>query len=1355
MGIVMMSGITQAEVVNDFSDISSFTTTSSWPVTSTSVTLTQDDNSFLMEYSYQSWETVWYATPAAAVWALEPYNFSGKGLSIEARSDYNVGRAWVELYSNGTLVWSTSITAISSSWTTIGGIVPEGSAYESIDEIRFWMTCGTGGGGTPGFGEAGGLFRNLTTYSCASAPVFSPAGPYISGPTGVTISCATTGASIYYTLNDGTPTTSSTPYVVGSTIPVKHGDTLKAIAVASGYHDSNVTSQTYTTDLVNTFSNISGFTKSSDWPVDSGSVTLTQLTNSFQIDFAYQSWDSTWFATPAYAIWTLDNACSFSGRSVSVEAESISNIGSASIQLYSNGTCVWSTSSSIGSSWTTVRGSVPEGSAYASIDHVRFCVTCGAGAANPGSGNGSAAFRNFVSTMHTAAPVFSPAGPTISGPTEVTISCATEGASIYYTLNDGTPTTSSIPYVAGSKIPVKDGDKLQAIAVKNGYIDSDVTCQTYTTELVNDFSNISGFATTSGWPVTSVSLTQLTDSFQMNLIYQSWDTPWLTTPVYAIWTLAEPYNFSGKSLSVEAMSVQYIGRASIELYSQGVCVWSALYPEIGSSWTTIGGTVPEGAVYESVDKIRFYMSAGAGAPNPGTETGIGMFRNFKTFDQTAKPVFSSAGPYITGPTDVTMTCATEGSSIYYTLNGQTPTTSDTRYTTGSIITVNEGTRLKAMAVADGFSPSYTSMTYVLKTIPVIAWGGILGSQTVERFQQMRQCGFTHAVQFGYSMPADALAALDNARDGGIQLIVGNPTAMAGWPEINTHPALAGYYMDDEPTADKFAALAAQVQTVKSCDPTHTCLTNLLPLAAFSNASEYNTYVNGFMNTVTPCEILSYDTYPIKTSGIHSDFYQNLEIISAKAKAAGIPFRAFVLSTAHGDYPIPTLPHLRFQAFSNLAYGAQGLEYFTYWNYVTDLNNPTYFHDSPIDADGNKTATWYTVQDMNREIKGLSPVFLGSSVVSVGHTGSSKPTGTTWYTAMSPITSLTTSGSDGAVVSHLVNGDNHYLVVVNRDIDSTMTLTISVNTSVNFSEVSKNGTKTPLTSGTVSYSVAPADIVVLNWGTPTLAVSPASRAVTADAGTTTFAVSNNGGSAMSWSAQVISGSSWASITSGSSGTNSGTISLSYAANTSTASRTATIRITATGAACSPTDVTIVQAAASTPGDFNGDGLVNATDIDLLSAAINSHSTSYATYDLTKDGKINSADMDYLITTILHTYYGDADLNHSVGVSDLSVLAAYYNTPSGASWANGDFDGNGAVGVSDLSILAANYNSGSASTVSWAEAYAQAFGTTSDAETSSDGATADEEDTGSTVCSSLGLSLIAGLALMGLMIVKLED
>jgi hypothetical protein len=77
--------------------------------------------------------------------------------------------------------------------------------------------------------------------------------------------------------------------------------------------------------------------------------------------------------------------------------------------------------------------------------------------------------------------------------------------------------------------------------------------------------------------------------------------------------------------------------------------------------------------------------------------------------------------------------------------------------------------------------------------------------------------------------------------------------------------------------------------------------------------------------------------------------------------------------------------------------------------------------------------------------------------------------------------------------------------------------------------------------------------------------------------------------------------------------------------------------------------------------------------------------------------------------------------------------------------------GGYDISDYQDVAANYGTGSTSTMSWAEAYAQAFGTTSDA----DDASADSEDTSSTVCSSLGLSLIAGLAILGLMIVKMEE
>ena len=101
-----------------------------------------------------------------------------------------------------------------------------------------------------------------------------------------------------------------------------------------------------------------------------------------------------------------------------------------------------------------------------------------------------------------------------------------------------------------------------------------------------------------------------------------------------------------------------------------------------------------------------------------------------------------------------------------------------------------------------------------------------------------------------------------------------------------------------------------------------------------------------------------------------------------------------------------------------------------------------------------------------------------------------------------------------------------------------------------------------------------------WSSGNLAISPQSRAVPKDAGNTTFGVSNTGTGTMTWTAAVIVGGEWLAISSGGSGTNAGTITCSFSANTGAKSRTATIRITAPGATGSPADVTVVQSADTT-------------------------------------------------------------------------------------------------------------------------------------------------------------------------------
>jgi hypothetical protein len=78
----------------------------------------------------------------------------------------------------------------------------------------------------------------------AAMPAFRPAAGTYTSSQSVTITDATDGATIYYTTDGSTPTTSSTQYT--GSITVSTTETLSAIAVATGYTNSAVSSALYT-----------------------------------------------------------------------------------------------------------------------------------------------------------------------------------------------------------------------------------------------------------------------------------------------------------------------------------------------------------------------------------------------------------------------------------------------------------------------------------------------------------------------------------------------------------------------------------------------------------------------------------------------------------------------------------------------------------------------------------------------------------------------------------------------------------------------------------------------------------------------------------------------------------------------------------------------------------------------------------------------------------------------------------------------------------------------------------------------------------------------------------------------------
>ena len=85
-----------------------------------------------------------------------------------------------------------------------------------------------------------------------------------------------------------------------------------------------------------------------------------------------------------------------------------------------------------------------------------------------------------------------------------------------------------------------------------------------------------------------------------------------------------------------------------------------------------------------------------------------------------------------------------------------------------------------------------------------------------------------------------------------------------------------------------------------------------------------------------------------------------------------------------------------------------------------------------------------------------------------------------------------------------------------------------------------------------------------------------------------------------------------------------------------------------------------------------------------------SNGLAQYDLNGNGAVNQADVDYLVHTILHTNYGDANLDGRVDYPDIqTVLNNWLATDAG--WAKGDFNGDGVVNNADLQLVLDNWMS----------------------------------------------------------------
>ena len=368
-------------------------------------------------------------------------------------------------------------------------------------------------------------------------------------------------------------------------------------------------------------------------------------------------------------------------------------------------------------------------------------------------------------------------------------------------------------------------------------------------------------------------------------------------------------------------------------------------------------------------------------------------------------------------------------------------------------------------------------------LPIMAWSGIPPLETnIERFRELKEMGININL-INFSNAGQMEQGLELAKQVGFGLIASCPELKTD-PEktvtqFKNHPSLAGYFLRDEPVRKDFAELGEWAKKITAIDPDHICFVNLIAsinltkTEALGTAS-YAEYVSTFAKEV-PQKILSFDFYPVLNQGIHENWYHGLEVFSSEARKLNKPFWAFALASSYNElHPVPTVAALRLQQYSNLAYGAQGLEYWSYWMSQG-------LRCAPIDLNGKRTVVYDRIKEVNNEIQTLAGVFVGSKVVSVRHTGTIIPKGTTRLTTLPAAIKVFETEGSGALVSTLENGKNTFFLVLNRDLNNSMTLVISGDESLK--RVLKDGRIISANKYSPKLEIEPGDVAIYRFPTP--------------------------------------------------------------------------------------------------------------------------------------------------------------------------------------------------------------------------------------------------------------------------------
>jgi len=361
--------------------------------------------------------------------------------------------------------------------------------------------------------------------------------------------------------------------------------------------------------------------------------------------------------------------------------------------------------------------------------------------------------------------------------------------------------------------------------------------------------------------------------------------------------------------------------------------------------------------------------------------------------------------------------------------------------------------------------------------PIVAWGSVPQNFTnQEQYGNMREAGISYSFSH-FTNLNPAIKALDMAAKYNVKILLYCPELFSQTAQtvktVKDHPGLGGYLLSDEPNVERFERVLSWVNTIKKIDDKNICYINLYPIYASQKqlgGVNYNEYLSRFYSKFN-LRIYSFDHYPVTNSRVRNDWYENLEMFSDMSRKKGSQFWGFVkVMSVDKKSDNIKMEDLKLQTFANLAYGAQGIQFYRYWS-LEGKNT-----DAPISNSGRKNANFSKIKQVSQYITNLQSIFMNCSVESVYHSEVTRGTKRLAVRNKLPYKLL---NAKNILISHIRNGDNRYVVFVNKSLTAKSTFKIIPSSNVQM--IDKDRKQSDVMRGVnFTASVLPGDILIMKY-----------------------------------------------------------------------------------------------------------------------------------------------------------------------------------------------------------------------------------------------------------------------------------